>query len=750
MRTIVILLSSLVATQAQLPQHISELPRTRTYATNGSDIILLNTNVSGGQQKSTTITVADFFSQASSINANFATLNATSLVSSRFVGDASGLTNRNVTVEKARIFNVKDYGAFGDGTNGSVTSVVGSTLVGNPATPFTLADQGKIISISKAGPAGLALTTTIATFVNATTVTLTVGASQSVGNTNNFVYGLHDDTAAIQAALNNVVTNGGGTIFFPQGVYIVNGTIQDPGPFWTRTNLNSQISCPPMGLSQFNLSTLLGNAPPWVTVKFQGAGPRNTIIWSTLSEGGGGNVIDFKNKINPYSTVASGNGGNIGQNLVMPMWDSISVRSMLDANITPINMEAAVNASMVDCNVNAGFDLGTTPPITNTRTNHAGVVWPCGGNYGLTDFDRVWVLGYWNGMTAGEHVNGKKVLIGDCYFAVTAGGFLSGGHIDRIWNLDVINCHRVFDKMGNLGNYVGVEYWGNIETPPTTFWTYDGGTDIINDTSTLFSGAMHFSIAGINPLPTFPNDTTSPNVSVELIQKSGNVGTPSYYQTTKGFANSVNVTNGVMVNGRINAGVTNPTFPLVLNSDGNLFDFQGAGSMGLWRFESDNSHWWKWGAAGFNQNKGVANQRDFQWSTDAHYGAGIADVTFHTNGTMEVYSNIISGGVFVGSMSIMTNQIISVNADYTLTATNNVLILGANHSVTLPNAAALPGKEYWIMCGGVGTNAIVPCCSQTLTGPGVGTGATKWTNTAVGTSTKIISDGVSIWYVLKN
>lgn len=100
-------------------------------------------------------------------------------------------------------------------TNLSITAT--QTLLTSSGSTFTSADVGKRIYVPGAGPAGAALSTTIASFVGATQVNLTVAASttittQAATNAAPFVYGT-DDTAAIQAAYTGVPF--GGTVVIP-------------------------------------------------------------------------------------------------------------------------------------------------------------------------------------------------------------------------------------------------------------------------------------------------------------------------------------------------------------------------------------------------------------------------------------------------------------------------------------------------------------------------------------------------------
>jgi hypothetical protein len=109
-------------------------------------------------------------------------------------------------------------------TDGVITA--GSTTITSATAAFTGADVGKYMPIAGADVSGIQFITTIKTVTNSTTivvnhspsvsasgVTLTIGARSDVG---------HDDTTAIQAAI-NIAGAIGGRVYLPQGGYLVSG-----------------------------------------------------------------------------------------------------------------------------------------------------------------------------------------------------------------------------------------------------------------------------------------------------------------------------------------------------------------------------------------------------------------------------------------------------------------------------------------------------------------------------------------------
>lgn len=134
---------------------------------------------------------------------------------------APGLAFVGATLNAAasRIYNITlapysapcNYNAVTDGAMGS-----GSSTLTSATAAFTSSDVGKYIAVGGAAAAGANLFTTIATFTNSTTVTLTSGnASGGAISGKTVEYG-NDDTAAIQAAFNAAAV-GGGTVYIPGG-----------------------------------------------------------------------------------------------------------------------------------------------------------------------------------------------------------------------------------------------------------------------------------------------------------------------------------------------------------------------------------------------------------------------------------------------------------------------------------------------------------------------------------------------------
>jgi len=191
---------------------------------------------------------------------------------------ASGNVLNVDTMRWAHIYNVKDFGAVGDGkriTDGAITSA--SHTFTSAMAGFTAADVGKIIRVPGAGSSGHDMLTTISAFTNSTTVTLTSAAATTVSS-DTVMYGT-DNTSFFQAAIFADSLNLGGKVYVPNGVYLFGG------PLITSAfggNPNSQLYFPvaPQGGPGFNRRThyvIEGETPP----NYQPAGFADSLVMLT-------------------------------------------------------------------------------------------------------------------------------------------------------------------------------------------------------------------------------------------------------------------------------------------------------------------------------------------------------------------------------------------------------------------------------------------------------------------------------------
>jgi hypothetical protein len=120
------------------------------------------------------------------------------------------------------VYNVRDYGAVGDGVldvNSAVTATTTALSTTTSPGPFTSAMTGRNALLRGAGAAGIDLWTTV-TFVDSQHLTLGAAASITVGPAVLYIVNTND-FAALQAAVTAATAAGGGEVVLPAGVYLM-------------------------------------------------------------------------------------------------------------------------------------------------------------------------------------------------------------------------------------------------------------------------------------------------------------------------------------------------------------------------------------------------------------------------------------------------------------------------------------------------------------------------------------------------
>lgn len=121
-------------------------------------------------------------------------------------------------------YNPVSYGALRNLKTFAAGAITASSAVFTDTTnaPFAATDVGKLITIVGAAASGADLSTTIATFTSASSVTLTAGATTTVsGATYRYA---SDDSTAINAAITAAAVSGG-NVFIPAGSYGLGATV---------------------------------------------------------------------------------------------------------------------------------------------------------------------------------------------------------------------------------------------------------------------------------------------------------------------------------------------------------------------------------------------------------------------------------------------------------------------------------------------------------------------------------------------
>lgn len=255
--------------------------------------------------------------------------------------------------------------------------------------------------------------------------------------------GVTDDTAALQALINTISVSGkDATIFFPAGIYIIGGALQDVALS------NSQIVLPK-----------ISKADGMRTLRFLGASPAAQ-SWPTDS----GSILN--------STLAAGNGSIIGvrcnwggattnallevQNAMTFLTfvtENMTVRAVANPTLSGVDHRFIHRPVMRHCRIDVeGITTGPgsiTPDVFCAEPTTAasyGLLTPIGGVPSIAIYEDLTVMGYYNGMRWGELVTANNLLFGGLKLGIE---FTAGGHPSYAGKLLFVTCKELMRATGH-------------------------------------------------------------------------------------------------------------------------------------------------------------------------------------------------------------------------------------------------------------------------------------------------------------
>jgi hypothetical protein len=332
------------------------------------------------------------------------------------------------------IYNVKTYGATGDGVslNGGSMSA-GSAILTISGASFSSADAGKPICVAGAGASGAPLVTTI---INGSGNTATLASTASTTVTTAIVTYGTDNSSAIQAAINACFRGGGGIVWFPLGLYMING------PFQEAKTHNALLYIPYVAPASAPISiTFAGETQPTNNVNCCGtpAYPDQPIatgsILFTPVNGSGtnpalicpyaaGTFTDFTNLNFSISNLVlrSAYKNPIPLVMVHAQWTAYA-----EFHGITIDVAATSSDQWNDAPTPGGFGI-TMPQIQNGMT--------------ISIVDSV-ITGYDTGIVVGEHVDVRNLTVMLARYAIHLANSYHNIHMGRVlvqWSNYVIFC----------------------------------------------------------------------------------------------------------------------------------------------------------------------------------------------------------------------------------------------------------------------------------------------------------------------
>lgn len=297
--------------------------------------------------------------------------------------------------------------------------------------------------------------------------------------------GTTDDTVAIQDAIDAAEAAGGGVVYFPAGVYVVNGALQDTG------RSNAQLLLPLLDAMDTEQMTIefRGEFAPPCDFSVIGATPlpvNHSIIKGTLNSGTG-SLLGAWGPVGTAGTFT--NVHFVGRNLTFRMPANPALAALNLASVACVDLDNIV----VDCG--SYYIQGLTEPTTTTSY---GIRMPANNNGALSRLGTVNVLGFYNGYEFAEHCNGFATQgAWGCKLAFVF--TTATNHASYFARLMAHHCEKVIVATGIT--YVNIAQL-NVEHAASGWWVTDYDID---DASHYLSGSVtwHVVLAGTGVDSTF-------------------------------------------------------------------------------------------------------------------------------------------------------------------------------------------------------------------------------------------------------
>jgi hypothetical protein len=389
----------------------------------------------------------------------------------------------------AHVYNIHLFGARKATVvfDGAMTS--GSATLTSATAAFVSSDVGKIIVVKRAGTSGRDLITTIASFTNSTTVTLTASASSTVTFART-TFGI-DCTTAIQNAINAADANKGGEVYVPTGVYMIGGALQTSVG---GINMNSQIYIPFRAWASGNEVhiTIKGETKPIAvpqganfstTVRYDNAG---SVLYSTLTSG----ATDCAVIGTGFSSAFNESTFSV-ENLVVMVCNNPTGTGAVVGGISGKNISSVQSKDVA-------IIIDTTGYSSVFPSNDiAGFATPDNSSETLNNIENTLVIGFRSGFKIGEHVSMNQAQAYICYYAFY---YKDGGHASVALRLGAYWCAYDFYIAATLtrANFINMQL--SSEWQQTGKWYDDIAT--IKDSANAGKGTIFYCIieagAGLN------------------------------------------------------------------------------------------------------------------------------------------------------------------------------------------------------------------------------------------------------------
>lgn len=283
--------------------------------------------------------------------------------------------------------------------------------------------------------------------------------------------GASSSQAAIDNAALAAAANGGGTVYFPKGVYLIDSlTI----PFVAYSNSGNLIKIHYYGESGPNIYS-----DPLTAVANRPFPTSGVVLKSTKSDGG--SVIRSSGAITSWQAM----------NHVFPMLENLTIRlkSRDGSNLNIAPKAKAINVSNVAYFHGKNLRIDTEGPadsLLSPEGTSAGIILPYSGNFVMSKLENVFITGVDSGVVMYEHADLDNIFIDVCKRAFVMPGTDHSMHINKAV---VARCAYTFTVYGSSTQSIKADDV-SVERQPAPGKWYDFVSDLDEQTPGQAAGHL--------------------------------------------------------------------------------------------------------------------------------------------------------------------------------------------------------------------------------------------------------------------
>jgi hypothetical protein len=292
--------------------------------------------------------------------------------------------------------------------------------------------------------------------------------------------GIDNDKIPIYQAMIAAYEAGGGTIFFPEGIYYITGDLETnenganalfPLPYRIRNNTTTQ-----------RVLRFKGEIPP---------APDYTL----LANGYGNNppmggTILYTDKVGSGAFPSMFDAGNSFSN-IYTIFENLTFRQTLNPKLIALRLYGCTNAEIRHCN----FDVNVNNPygITSAPTDISGgpaVCMPANENSGFCLIENCFITGYYRGLDIFEHSTMNNIFMQSCDTAIGVNSMGHSAYANRLM-LQWCKHYLTFLPYNGFNNAYFLCNILNIEGGHVSDGRWDQTVDHINDPNNHIKGAIN-------------------------------------------------------------------------------------------------------------------------------------------------------------------------------------------------------------------------------------------------------------------